>query len=184
MLNGMFDVFFPRGILSYWKADFFDSFNDDILRVATDFGSRVPNISTANHFYPINGAVNRVAPDATAFAYRNEAFAPSIAGFWTDPAETETVTTWVRDYWTALHPYSSGGGYINFMDADDSARTIDNYGPNWARLREVKAKWDPDNLFHVNQNIPPAERTESDRDGDRERSDATATDRARSDSRQ
>jgi FAD/FMN-containing dehydrogenase len=185
MLNGMFDVFFPRGILSYWKADFFDSLNDDILRVATDFGSRVPNISTANHFYPISGAVNRVAPDATAFAYRNEAFAPSIAGFWTDPAETETVTSWVRDYWTALHPYSSGGGYINFMDTDDGARTIDNYGPNWARLREVKAKWDPDNVFHVNQNIPPAERTESDRDGDgdRARSDATATDRARSDSR-
>jgi len=179
-LNSLFDVFFPKGILTYWKADFFESLTDDVLRVAADFGSRVPSIQTANHFYPIDGAVHRVASDASAFAYRTEGFAPSIAGFWTDPADTESNKQWVRDYWAALHPYGSGGGYINFMDADDSVRTIDNYGANWARLREVKAKWDPDNVFHVNQNIPPAEGVATTGDA----SAATAQNRSRADSRQ
>jgi hypothetical protein len=100
--------------------------------------------------------VQRVAPDATAFAYRNSDFAPMMAGFWNDPSEADANLTWVREFSDALRPLGAGGGYINFMDADDSPRTADNYGQNWARLRQVKAKWDPDNVFHINQNIPPA----------------------------
>jgi FAD/FMN-containing dehydrogenase len=160
VLNSMFDPFYPSGVLTYWKADFVKSLSDEVLRVAGNFGSRVPTIQTANHYYPIDGAVHRVAADATAFAYRDVGFAPSIAGFWSDHADTERTIEWVRDYWSALHPYGAGGGYINFMDADDSARTVDNYGANWSRLREVKAKWDPDNVFHVNQNIPPSDTVE------------------------
>jgi len=159
-LNTLFDPLLPPGLLSYWKADFIDSLSDDVLRVASDFGSRVPSIQTANHFYPIDGAVHRVAPEATAFAYRNAAYSPAIAGIWDDPRDTEANISWVRNYWEALHPFSSGGGYINFMDADDSSRTSDNYGENWNRLRQVKAKWDPDNVFHVNQNIRPADHVE------------------------
>lgn len=155
-LNSLFDPFLPPGIFTYWKADFIHALSDDVLRVASEYGSRVPTLQTANHYYPISGAVQRVAPDATAFTYRDEGFAPAIAGFWSDPADADTTIKWVRDYWTALHPYGALGGYINFMDADDAARTADNYAENWARLRQVKAKWDPDNVFHVNHNIPPA----------------------------
>lgn len=176
-LNSLFDPFLPPGILTYWKADFIHALTDDVLRVASDFGARVPTIQTANHYYPIDGAVHRVAPDATAFAYRDEDFAPSIAGFWSDPADGDRTMEWVRDYWTALHPFGAGGGYINFMDADDAARTVDNYGGNWARLRQIKAKWDPDNLFHVNHNIPPAltvdDSAQPSRVSDRSREDAS-----------
>jgi hypothetical protein len=100
--------------------------------------------------------VNRVAPDATAFPYRNVAFAPVIAGQWPDAAENAKNIQWVREYWAALHEYSEPGGYINFQDADDQTRIEDNYASNYARLAEVKAKYDPDNFFHVNQNIKPA----------------------------
>jgi len=155
-LNTLFDPLQPKGMQGYWKADFLRSLSDDALRVAADFGSRVPSVETANHFYPIDGAVQRVAPDATAFAYRNVGFAPVIAGQWHDPADNAENIRWVRDYWDALHQYAEAGGYINFMDADDQSRIADNYRANYARLAEVKAKYDPANFFHVNQNIAPA----------------------------
>jgi len=108
------------------------------------------------HVYPIDGAVQRVAPDATAFAYRHTNFSPVIGGFWEDPADNEANIKWVRDLAEALRPYAEAGGYINFMDADDQGRITDNYGGNYSRLAQIKAKYDPNNLFHVNQNIKPA----------------------------
>ena len=140
---------------AYWKADFLSALTDDALRVAVDFGSRIPSLESANHFYPIDGAVHRVAPGATAFAYRNVDFAPVIAGMWHDPADNEANIRWVREYWEALHPFAEPGGYINFMDADDQGRIAQNYGPNYERLAAVKAVYDPDNVFHVNPNISP-----------------------------
>jgi len=158
-INTLFDPLLPKGLQAYWKADFLAELSDDVLRVAVEHGSRVPSVESANHFYPIDGAVQRVAPGATAFAYRNASFAPVIAGMWTDPADNAANTQWVREYWNALHPYAEAGGYINFMDADDQSRIEDNYQDNYQRLRTVKAKYDPDNFFHINQNIVPAEGT-------------------------
>jgi FAD/FMN-containing dehydrogenase len=155
-LNIAFDALNTPGLQSYWKADFAKELSDDILRVANEYGSRVPSVQTANHFYPIDGAVNRVAADATAFPYRNVKFAPVIAAQWDDPADNEANIRWARDYWAALHEYSEPGGYINFQDADDQSRIEDNYAANYARLAQVKAKYDPENFFHVNQNIKPA----------------------------
>ena len=143
---------------AYWKADFLTELSDDALKVAADFGGRVPSLESANHYYPINGAVQRVGADETAFAYRNVSFAPVIAGMWPDPADNPANIAWVKEYWTALHQYSEAGGYINFMDADDQSRVADNYQSNYARLAEVKATYDPDNFFHINQNIAPAAR--------------------------
>ena len=159
-LNSMFDTSQPKGIRSYWKSDFVDALDDNVLRVGAEFGATVPTVQSAINFHPVDGAVHRVAPDATAFAYRNAGFSPAIASFWDNPADSDANIAWTRNFWEALHPYGSGGGYINFMGADDSARSVDNYGPNWMRLRDVKAKWDPDNVFHVNQNIPPADAAE------------------------
>ncbi|MGO4103166.1 FAD-binding oxidoreductase [Leifsonia sp. YAF41] len=157
-LNTLFDPMLPKGLQAYWKADFLTELSDDALKVAADFGGRVPSLESANHYYPINGAVQRVGADETAFAYRNVSFAPVIAGMWPDPADNPANIAWVKDYWTALHQYSEAGGYINFMDADDQSRVADNYQSNYARLAEVKATYDPDNFFHINQNIAPAVR--------------------------
>jgi len=155
VLNTLFDELLPKGLQAYWKADFLRELSDEVIQVAQQFGASIPSLESANHFYPINGAVQRVGQDETAFPYRDVNFAPAIAGMWQDPADNEANIKWVRDYWTALHPHGAGGGYINFMDADDQSRIKENYAGNYARLASVKAKYDPDNLFHVNQNIKP-----------------------------
>jgi hypothetical protein len=107
------------------------------------------------HIYPINGAAHRVESDATAFAYRDANFATVIAGMWPDPGQNEANITWVRDYYDATAPLSESGGYINFMAGDDQDRIKANYKGNYGRLVEVKRAHDPDNLFHLNQNIRP-----------------------------
>jgi FAD/FMN-containing dehydrogenase len=156
-LNVMFDgLSGVRGLQGYWKADFLRTLSDDALRVAVEHAPGIPTPHSANHFYPIDGAVQRVASDATAFPYRDVGFAPVIAGQWPDAAENAKNVQWVRDYWADLHQYSEPGGYINFQDADDQSRIQDNYGANYARLARIKATYDPDNLFHINQNIKPA----------------------------
>jgi FAD/FMN-containing dehydrogenase len=96
-----------------------------------------------------------VAADETAFAYRNATFATVIMCAWQDPAVDKERIQWVRDYYNATAPYSEAGGYVNFMADDDQGRIEDNYGGNYKRLVEVKGTYDPDNLFHLNQNIRP-----------------------------
>ena len=155
-LNQAFDPLQPPGMQAYWKADFLTELNDGAIAAHIEHGAKVPSMQTAVHVYPIDGAVQRVGTTDTAFANRNVKFSPVIAGQWMDPADNEANIAWVRDYAAALRPYSAPGGYINFMDGDDLPRVAENYGPNYQRLREVKAKYDPQNLFHVNQNIAPA----------------------------
>jgi FAD/FMN-containing dehydrogenase len=154
-LNTMFDEGLPKGLQAYWKAEFLPALSDDVLEAAKHFGQGIPSDQTANHFYPINGAVQRVPKDATAFPYRDVDFAAVIAGMWEDPADNEANVRWVREYGATLHAHSAGGAYINFMDADDQSRTKDNYAGNYHRLANIKAKYDPDNVFHLNQNIKP-----------------------------
>ena len=107
------------------------------------------------HTYPIDGAVQRVPADETAFSHRDASFATVIAGMWPDPADNEANIRWVRDYAAATSPFSEEGGYVNFMAADDQDRVQANYGSSYERLREVKRTWDPDNRFRFNQNIIP-----------------------------
>jgi len=108
------------------------------------------------HLYPINGACHDIAADATAFGHRDANYAFVIAGMWPDPADNEANIQWVRDYYAALVPYSDPGGYVNFASADDQQRVRDNYGAGYDRLAQVKRRYDPANLFHLNQNITPA----------------------------
>jgi FAD/FMN-containing dehydrogenase len=155
-LNQAFDAMLPKGLLGYWKADFLPELVDGAIDAHIRYATSIPTIPTAVHLYPIDGAVQRVGPTDTAFANRNVKFAPVIAAFWENPADNDANIAWVREYAQALHPYSAPGGYINFMDGDDLPRVAENYGPNYKRLSEIKAKYDPQNFFHVNQNIPPA----------------------------
>ena len=109
------------------------------------------------HLYSINGAAHRVCAAESAFGHRDAKYAMVILAGYPDAADDEANRRWVRGYYDAVHPYSgTEGGYINFMDTDDAARAPENFGPTYDRLREVKATYDPDNLFHHNQNVPPA----------------------------
>jgi FAD/FMN-containing dehydrogenase len=157
-LNSAFDGLVPKGLQHYWKADFVTELTDDAIRAHVEHGQKTPAVNSTVHLYPINGAVHRVGPDETAFGHRDMKLAAVIAGMWPDPADNEANTQWVKDYYAAIHPYAGNeGGYINFMAADDAGRVEANFGRNYPRLREVKAAYDPNNLFHLNQNIVPAQ---------------------------
>ena len=155
-LNSAFDALYPWGALQhYWKANFVTELSDESIAAHLEYGPKVPVVNSTVHIYPINGACQRVESDATAFAYRDATFATVIAGMWPNPAQNEANIKWVRDYYDATAPHSEAGGYINFMSGDDQDRIKANYRGNYARLVEIKRKYDPDNLFHVNQNIRP-----------------------------
>jgi FAD/FMN-containing dehydrogenase len=155
-LNAAFDPIFPKGIRSYWKGNFVTELTDAAIEQHLTFGPKVPEVSATMHLYPINGACHRVGPDDTAFAYRHANFATVILAAWQDPALDQERIQWVRDYYAATAPHSEPGGYINFMADDDGARVQDNYRGHYQRLAAIKRTYDPDNLFHLNQNIPPA----------------------------
>jgi FAD/FMN-containing dehydrogenase len=154
-LNAAFDPLVPPGLQHYWKANFVKELTDDAIEAHLAHGPKVPVVNSTVHIYPINGACHRMAPDGTAFAYRDANFATVIAGMWPDPAANKANITWVRDYYAATAPLSEEGGYINFMSEDDQSRIKANYKGNYDRLVDVKKKYDPDNLFHLNQNIKP-----------------------------
>jgi len=154
-LNAAFDPLLPAGLQNYWKASFATDLSDEAIAAHIEHGSRVPTVQSTMHVYPINGAVHDVAPDATAFGHRDATYAVNIAGFWPDPADNEANTRWVREYHAAIAPYSQAGGYTNFASGDDQDKAAENYGANYERLREVKRRYDPGNLFHLNQNIRP-----------------------------
>jgi len=154
-LNSAFDGLYPSGLQHYWKAAFVKELTDDAIAAHETHGPDVPVVNSTVHIYPINGAAGRVAPDTTAFAYRDANFATVIAGMWPEPSQNEANTAWVRNYYDAIAPHSEEGGYINFMSGDDQDRIRANYKGNYDRLVRVKRAYDPDNLFHVNQNIAP-----------------------------
>ncbi len=156
-LNSAFDGLVPRGLQHYWKADFVRGLTDGAIEAHIEHGKKTPVLNSTMHLYPINGAAQRLGPDETAFGHRDAKYAAVIAGMWPDPADNEANTRWVRDYYAAIHPHSgTEGGYTNFMAGDDADRAPENYGRNYERLRRVKAAYDPDNLFHLNQNIVPS----------------------------
>jgi len=155
-VNAMFDALVPRGLQHYWKAVFVKDLTDDAIAAHLQHGPRVPTLNSAVDIYPINGACHDVAADATAFGHRDATYACVIAGMWPDPADNETNTQWVRDYYDALALHSAPGGYVNFASADDQQRVRENYGAGYDRLTQIKRRYDPANLFHLNQNITPA----------------------------
>ncbi len=155
-INGAFDALLPPGLLQYWKGSFATALTDEAIAAHLRYGPRVPTLNSTVHVYPVDGAPQRVASDATAYAYRDASFSTVIVGAWSDPAENEANTAWVREYHAALAPHSEEGGYVNFMAGDDQDRIRANYRGNYARLAEVKRRYDPGNLFHLNQNIRPA----------------------------
>ena len=154
-LNSAFDALVPPGLQHYWKANFVKELTDDAIAAHLEHGPKVPTVNSTVHIYPINGACHRVAPDETAFAYRDATFATVIAGMWPDPAENEANTAWVRDFYDATAPLLGGGRLRQLHGRRRPGPDPDNYKGNYDRLVDVKRKYDPDNLFHLNQNIKP-----------------------------
>jgi FAD/FMN-containing dehydrogenase len=156
-LQSAFDGLYPAGLQWYWRADFFHEISDAAIAVHEKFGARLPSGHSTMHLYPIDGAAARVPDDATAFAYRDGGWAGVIVGVDPDPANADAISRWTRDYWEELHPTSAGGAYVNFMMDESQDRVRASYRGNYDRLVEVKRRYDPDNTFHLNQNIRPGD---------------------------
>ncbi|MDQ3145715.1 MAG: FAD-binding oxidoreductase [Actinomycetota bacterium] len=155
-LQSAFDGLYPPGLQWYWRGDFFGNVPDDAVAAHVRFAEELPTMHSAMHLYPIDGAVNRVGAKETAFAYRDVTFSQVIVGVDPDPANAPAIKRWTVDYWDATHPYSAGGAYVNFMmDDEGQDRVRATYGGNYERLAEVKATYDPENVFRINQNILP-----------------------------
>jgi FAD/FMN-containing dehydrogenase len=154
-LQRMFDASAPRGIHSYWKTEYVSELTDAGVSTLIDRAGRLGSPFSAIHLHHVEGAVGRVAGSAMAFGKRDARFIVNVIGLWMEPALQTSEVGWVRDSWQALQPHASGGAYLNFMDSDEEGRVARAYGSNFDRLAEIKAKYDPENLFHVNQNIPP-----------------------------
>jgi len=156
-LQSVFDALYPPGLQWYWRTDFFREISDAAIATHQEFCEALPTPHSTMHLYPIDGAVARVSSDATAFAYRDGGWSGVIVGVDPDPANAGRIKDWAVRYSEALHPTSAGGGYVNFMMAEEgSDRVRASYGQNYDRLARIKGRYDPDNFFHVNQNIPPA----------------------------
>jgi FAD/FMN-containing dehydrogenase len=155
VLQSLFDALFPAGMQWYWKADFFTDLDDKAIELHAKYAAELPTPFSTMHIYPINGAAHRAGMGDTAFSYRDANFSEVIVGVDPDPANNEHMIAWAKDYWLALHPYSAGGGYINMMmdEGEDNVKAA--YRDNYARLAQIKATYDPANLFRVNQNVPP-----------------------------
>jgi FAD/FMN-containing dehydrogenase len=154
-LQSMFDGLYPPGMQWYWKADFVRTLPDEAIVQHVKCAETLPTLQSTMHLYPINGAAGRVKRGATAWWHRDANWTEVIVGVDPDPAKKEEISAWAKEYWSALHPYSAGGAYINFMMDEGEERIRATYGKNYKRLAKIKKRYDPGNLFRVNQNIRP-----------------------------
>jgi FAD/FMN-containing dehydrogenase len=159
VLQSLFDPLYPSGLQWYWRADFMNDLSDDAIAAYARQSTELPTPLSTVHIYPIDGAAHRIASDETAFSYRDANWAEVIVGVDPDPANAETVTEWCKGYFDALHPYSAGGAYVNFMMEEGADRVRASFRDNFDRLGVVKRRYDPNNFFRVNQNIRPADGT-------------------------
>jgi FAD/FMN-containing dehydrogenase len=154
--NTAFDALFPPGEQWYWRGEFFDEMSEGLIEANLEWMPKAPTWKSTMHMYAIDGAASRVGNDETAWAYRGARWAQVVAGIDPDPANAEDVSQWARGYSDATRPYAMGGGYSNFQMDEEPDRVRGMYGANYDRLVRVKAQYDPDNVFRVNQNIAPA----------------------------
>jgi FAD/FMN-containing dehydrogenase len=154
-LQTFHDALLPPGLQWYWKGDFVRELNEDAIAEHVRYGAALPTPLSTMHLYPVDGAAGRVDRHATAFSYRDARWSMVIAGIDPDPAKAPHLTRWAKDYWTALHPHSMGGAYVNFMMEEGTPRIRSTYRDSYDRLASIKGKYDPTNLFRVNQNVEP-----------------------------
>jgi len=155
-LQSMFDALYSKGLQYYWRADFVNELSDELIDQHLTWGQKLPTMLSAMHLYPIDGAAHDVGNTDTAFSYRDSRYAEVILGADPDAANADAIRDWTVGYWDATHPHSAGGAYVNFMMDEGQDRVRATYRDNYDRLARIKTQYDPDNIFHVNQNIQPA----------------------------
>ncbi|PKO14565.1 MAG: oxidoreductase [Chloroflexi bacterium HGW-Chloroflexi-10] len=156
-LQSMFDGLYPPGLQWYWNADYVTDLSDEVIDQHIRYANQLPSVHSTMHLYPINGAARRVGNHETAWSYREANFVQVIVGVDPDPANNQRTIAWSKEYWRTLHPFSAGGAYVNMMMDEGQDRVKAAYRNNYPRLAKVKTKFDPQNLFRVNQNIQPSE---------------------------
>jgi FAD/FMN-containing dehydrogenase len=150
-----FDPMLAPGARNYWKSHNFTQLSDGLLERLVEHAGKLPSPHCEVFLGHLAGAPNRVLPNATAYLARDARFVMNVHARWDDPAQDASCIQWARDLFDACAPFASGGAYVNFMTEDEGGRVAAAYGDNYPRLREIKRKYDPDNVFHLNQNIKP-----------------------------
>jgi hypothetical protein len=158
-IQSAFDEVYPAGDQWYWRADFVKEIPDEAVEIHAKFGAEMPTWKSTMHIYPIDGAAHDVGSSDTAWSYRDAQWGSVFAGVDPDPANVDVIRQWCVDYFEALHPYSAGGAYVNMMMEEGQERVRASYRENYDRLAQIKATYDPDNVFRVNQNIQPSKET-------------------------
>ena len=155
-IQAAFDPLYPAGLQNYWRGHLFDQLSDEAIERHVDGAAKLPSQLSGVLVYPLGGAAARVGSADTAWGHRDARWSEVIFG--TDPDSTnfELLKSWTIEYWEALEPHAMGGAYVNFLDGDGQERVRPSYGGNYDRLAELKRRYDPHNIFHVNQNIEPA----------------------------
>jgi FAD/FMN-containing dehydrogenase len=154
--NSAFDGLYPPGDQWYWRGEFVKEIPDAAVDQHASYGAALPTWKSTMHLYASDGAASRVASDATAWAHRDAVWTQVIVGVDPDPANADAIRDWARSYSDALHPHTLGTGYVNFQPGEETAERVRAmYGSNYDRLAKIKAAYDPENLFNVNQNIKP-----------------------------
>jgi FAD/FMN-containing dehydrogenase len=152
----MLDAGYPKGALNYWKSSFLPTLSDAAIDTLIDCYSRVPSPMTGIIIEHFHGAVTRIPVGDTAFPHRSEGYNLLFLTQWTNPAESDRNIAWARESYAAMQPFVGQGRYVNYLDDDEAGDPVAQaYGPVYARLRQVKSKYDPTNFFHMNQNIKP-----------------------------
>lgn len=150
------DEEFGQGLHSYVKATFGNELSGALVDVLIERGKLLRSPLTQVELLSMGGAIDRVAGDATAFPYRDARWLFNVPASWADPADTDYEIGWVRDTFAAIQPFSTGGAYSNFMEGDETRNEQVAYGSTLQRLQAIKAVYDPENIFRLNQNITPA----------------------------
>jgi len=156
VLNTAFDGLYGPGDQWYWRADVLNEIPDGSIEANVEWGNKMPTWKSGTHMYPIDGAAHDVANEDTAWPFRDATWSQVIVGVDADPANAGALREWAVGYEEAIRPYSTGGPYSNFMMDEGHDRVKATYGGHYDRLAQIKAKYDPDNTFRINQNIVPA----------------------------
>ena len=150
-----FDPLHTPGARNYWKSHNFTKLDDGLFDAMIEYAGKLPSPQCEIFIGFIGGAPNRVAPDAMAWGHRDARFVLNVHGRWDDASEDDKCIDWSRAFFAASQPFASGGAYVNFMTEEEGGRVETAYGDNFARLKQAKQKYDPENVFHHNQNIKP-----------------------------
>jgi hypothetical protein len=153
----MFDPLYPPGYAWYWRGSFVNELGPQAIDLHLEHAAQMPTPLSSMHLYPIDGAVHDVPRDATAFSYRDARYSQVIVGVDTDTASAAALKHWTTSYSDALRPSCSEGAYINFLMQEGGGRVRAAYRENYDKLLAIKQRVDPDNVFHVNQNIDPSD---------------------------